>query len=157
MPHKTLILGIGNTLLGDDGVGVHVADALRSRPARTDGLEVLDGGTLSFTLADAIGGADRLVVVDAARLDSPPGTIRVFEGAAMDRFVAGTRRASVHEVSLLDLLTVAQLSGQLPRQRALIGIEPERVHWSDRLSDRVERAVPLASALACDLVSRWSR
>ena len=75
----------------------------------------------------------------------------------MDSFVAGKRSGSVHEVSLLDLLTVAQLSGQLPQQRALIGIEPERVDGSDRLSNRVEYAIPLVTDLARALVSRWSQ
>lgn len=157
MASKTLILGIGNTLLGDEGVGVHVANSLRHWEPWPDGLQVLDGGTLSFTLAGAIGVVDGLIVIDAARLEGVPGTVRVFEGAAMDRFVADRRGASVHEVSLLDLLTIAKLSGDLPRQRALIGIEPGLVHWSDRLSDRVERAVPLATGLARDLVARWSQ
>lgn len=155
MPKKTLILGIGNTLLGDDGVGVHVVDVLRHQHPPPDDLELLDGGTLSFTLVPAIEKADHLIVIDAARLGSSPGTVRMYEGEAMDRFIAKNKSASVHEVNLLDLLAIARLSGQLPRRRALIGIQPELVNWSDRLTGRVEQAIPQASELARQLVMRW--
>lgn len=124
MPDKTLVLGLGNTLLSDEGVGVYAVHALQPLLAGRTEIECLDGGTLSFTLAAPIGEAARLIVIDATELQSPPGTVRVFEDADMDRFLGSNRKRSVHEVGLLDLLAVACLGGQLPARRALIGIQP---------------------------------
>lgn len=157
MAKKTLVLGIGNTLLGDDGVGVHVVDVLRHQRPLPDGLELLDGERPGFTLAGAIRGVDHLIVIDAARLGSAPGTVRIYQGEAMDRFVAENSSVTVRDVGLLELLTEARLSGRLPRRRALIGIQPELVRWSERLTDRVERAIPVASDLARGLFARWQQ
>ena len=69
-----LVLGIGNTLLSDEGVGIHVLHALSQGAPMPDGVELLDGGTLSFTLAGPIQDADALIVVDAANINAEPGT-----------------------------------------------------------------------------------
>ncbi|MDO9385367.1 MAG: hydrogenase maturation protease, partial [Thiobacillus sp.] len=70
---KTLVLGIGNTLLTDEGVGIHVLQALAPELANWPDVTLLDGGTLSFTLAGPIEEADALIVVDAANIKSKPG------------------------------------------------------------------------------------
>jgi hydrogenase maturation protease len=117
--NNTLILGIGNTLLADEGSGIHMLDYLqRHYPGRPD-VEYLDGGTLSFTLAPWIEEADNLIVIDAAELDAPPGTVEVFAGEDMDRFAGKTKR-SVHEVSLGDLLAIAHLTGAIPETASLL-------------------------------------
>jgi len=157
---KTLVLGLGNTLLADEGIGVHALEHLRqhikqSSPDLENCIELLDGGTLSFTLAAAIEDSAQLIVIDATRLDATPGTVRVFEGEAMDRFLGSGKRSSVHEVSLLDLMAVAALSGHLPRQRALIGIQPENIDWSDTPTKAVSQALPAVSDHVIDLVQRW--
>ena len=157
MSGKTLILGMGNTLLGDEGVGVHTVNSLQKEEAALRNIELVDGGTLSFVLAGPIEDADSLIVIDAAQLGSAPGTVRLFEGAEMDRFVMSARNRSVHEVSLADLLVIAHLSGQLPAQRALIGIQPERIDWSDSLSASVATAVPMACKFIRVLLMRWKQ
>ncbi|HYA37403.1 MAG TPA: HyaD/HybD family hydrogenase maturation endopeptidase [Candidatus Methylomirabilis sp.] len=155
MKNKTLVLGIGNTLLGDEGAGVYAVRVLQERHADRADLELLDGGTLSFTLAGPIEEADNLIVIDATQLQDAPGTVRVFEGEDMDRFLGGHRKSSVHEVSLLDLLTVARLAEALPARRALIGIQPEYLDWSDTPTANVARAIPAACDLVMDLIERW--
>ena len=151
----TLILGIGNTLLSDEGVGVHAVNHLRSAYPETDHICCLDGGTLSFTLAAPIEDADQLIVIDAAQLRAEPGTVRVFEGDDMDRFLGSNKKSSVHEVGLLDLLTVARLTDQLPAKRALIGIQPQQVDWGDAPTAPVDAAIPKACDMAMGLVERW--
>jgi len=155
MNNKTLVLGLGNTLLGDEGAGVYAVRALQERHADRADVELLDGGTLSFTLAGPIEDADNLIVIDATQLKDTPGTVRVFEGEDMDRFLGGNRKSSVHEVSLLDLLTIARLAEALPARRALIGIQPEYLDWSDTLTENVARAIPVACELAMNLIERW--
>ena len=152
---KTLILGIGNTLLRDEGAGVHAIRMLAERVAGCDDIELMDGGTLSFILAGAIEDAQQLIVIDAAQLDGEPGTTRVFEGAQMDAFVGGRRKRSVHEVSLIDLLMIARLADHLPQRRALIGIQPHEVDWGEHPSPPVAAAIPLACDYALQLVEGW--
>ncbi len=151
---KTLILGIGNTLLADEGLGIHLLEHLRAQHPQLPGVSYLDGGTLSFTLAPEIEDCDNLIVLDAAQLQSPPGTISLLEGADMDHFVGHGKR-SVHEVGLVDLISIAQLQGRLPARRALIAIQPAQLGWGDAPSEVVARAIPEASAQVIDLLYKW--
>jgi hydrogenase maturation protease len=151
---KTLILGIGNTLLADEGLGIHLLEYLRAHHPELPGVTYLDGGTLSFTLAPQIEDCDNLIVLDAAQLQSSPGTISLLEGADMDHFVGHGQR-SVHEVGLVDLMSIAHLQGRLPARRALIAIQPEQLGWGDAPSEVVARAIPEASAQVIDLLYKW--
>jgi hydrogenase maturation protease len=152
---KIMVLGIGNTLLQDEGAGVHAMRQLQLDSADLAGVEFLDGGTLSFTLAGPIGDVDCLLVIDAAELGAPPGSVEVFSGAEMDRFLGASRKRSVHEVGLLDLLAVTHLTGSLPPQRALIGIQPEVLDWGEFPSAAVGLALPIACARARELIRAW--
>ena len=155
MERKTLVLGLGNTLLGDEGAGVYAVRALQEQHADRADVEFLDGGTLSFTLAGPIEDADNLIVIDATQLKASPGTVRVFESEDMDRFLGSHRNSSVHEVSLLDLMAIARLVEALPARRALIGIQPEYLDWADAPTDAVARAIPVACDLAMELIGKW--
>lgn len=155
MTRRTLVLGIGNTLLGDEGVGVHAVHALEALLGSPEDVQFLDGGTLSFTLAGPIESTDELLVIDAAQLDAPPGTVQVFEGEEMDRFLGSQRKRSVHEVGLLDLMTIARLTDALPPRRALIAVQPEFLDWADTPTPAVAAAIPRACDLANGLIERW--
>ncbi|MFW6259110.1 MAG: hydrogenase maturation protease [Halochromatium sp.] len=150
----TLILGLGNILLSDEAVGAAVLHALAPIAAADPDLRLYDGGTLSFTLAGPIGDAARLIVVDAAAMGDPPGSVRLFEGAAMDRQLSQHAK-SVHEVSLADLFDIARLTDSLPAQRALIGIEPQQVDWGVQLTPPVAAAGPEAISQIQALLRRW--
>ena len=155
MTRKTLVLGLGNTLLGDEGAGVHVVRRMQQLHGDRSDIEFLDGGTLSFTLAGPIEQTDNLIVVDAAQLHAAPGTLQVFIGEDMDHFLGTNRRASVHEVSLLDLLAIALLAGRLPHRRALIGIQPQFLDWADGPSEAVARAISQACGEVFSLAGAW--
>lgn len=152
---KTLILGIGNTLLQDEGAGVHAIRMLEQQAVQRDDIELMDGGTLSFLLAGAIEDAEQLIVIDAAQYDGEPGTTKVFVGKQMDAFIGGNRKLSVHEVSLIDLMMIARLADRLPRQRALIGIQPHSIDWGETPSPPVAGAIRLACDQAMQLVAEW--
>ncbi|HSO81651.1 HyaD/HybD family hydrogenase maturation endopeptidase [Thiocapsa sp.] len=155
MQPTTLILGLGNVLMTDEAVGAEVVRRLEQESDPDASLVFIDGGTLSFTLALPIGDCPRLIVVDAAAMGEPPGSVRVFEGEAMDRQLSVNAK-TVHEVSLSDLMDIARLTDTLPLQRALVGIEPEFVGWGDRLTPAVEAAIPEAIARIRALVDRWA-
>jgi len=154
-PPGILVLGIGNTLLQDEGAGVHAMLRLQKECGDLAGVEFVDGGTLSFTLAGMIGEADCLIVMDAAELGDEAGSVKVFSGDGMDHFLGAKRKHSVHEVGLLDLLAVACLTGSLPARRALIAIQPRTLDWGEAPSAAVVEALPVACARARELIRSW--
>ena len=152
--HRTLVLGIGNTLLSDEGLGIHLLHYLKAQNPTLPGVTWLDGGTLSFTLAPDIEDHENLIVLDAAQLNEEPGTIKLLEDSEMDRFIGHGKR-SVHEVGLVDLMAIARLQDSLPEKRALLGIQPAEFGWGERPSDVVSKAIPVAARLVTDLLYRW--
>lgn len=152
--HNTLILGIGNTLLSDEGAGIHALNYLLSEYPHIPDLTFLDGGTLSFTLATWIEDCTNLIVFDAAELHQPAGTVNTFVGTAMDEFL-GTARHSPHEVGLLDLMDIARITDHLPENRALIGIQPEFMDWGMKPTVSVENALDTAASEAVTLIKKW--
>ena len=155
MKMKTLVLGIGNTLLTDEGVGVHVLQALESELADFPDVSLLDGGTLSFTLAGPIEEADALIVVDAANIKSKPGEWTLLEGEEMDTFLMSNRKASVHEVGLTDLRAIAILAGHWPEKRAMLAIQPDVIDWGEHPTPAVAAAIPPACAAIRELIREW--
>lgn len=151
---RTLVLGIGNALLSDEGVGIHVIDYLQQQHPPPAGVTYLDGGTLSFTLAGEIEETDNLIVVDAAQLGTKPGAVRCVTGSNMDHFL-GTAKRSVHEVGLLDLLDIARLTETLPENRALVGIQPDIIDWGEQPTTAVSSAIPIAANHINDLIAAW--
>jgi hydrogenase maturation protease len=149
-----LVLGFGNILLGDDGAGVSIVERLRA-DALFDACELIDGGTLSFTLLPYVEATDALLVVDAAELEASPGMVALFEGSAMDSFLRSARRRTVHEVGIIDLLDMARLRGSLPSRRALLCIQPGPIDWTDALSTPVELGLATAVSKARALISIW--
>ena len=152
---RVLVLGIGNTLLSDEGVGVQAMRALERQMSAREDVEFIDGGTLSFTLAGSIADHDKLIVIDAAELGVAPGGVAVFANEAMDGFLGTNRKRSVHEVSLLDLMAITLLEGHLPQQRALIAIQPEQVDWGDDLSPPVAACLDEVCNRAEALIASW--
>src|SRR5512143_2093444 len=155
MKIKTLVLGIGNTLLTDEGVGVHVLQALESELGHRDDVTLLDGGTLSFTLAGPIEEADALIVVDAANIKNTAGEWALLEGEEMDAFLMSNRKASVHEVGLTDLRAIAILAGHWPEKRAMLAIRPQAIDWGETPTPAVAAAIPPACTAIHDLIREW--
>jgi hydrogenase maturation protease len=154
---KTLVLGIGNTLLTDEGVGVHVLQALEPELGHSPDVTLLDGGTLSFTLAGPIEEADALIVVDAANIKNKPGEWALLEGEDMDAFLLGNRKASVHEVGLTDLRAIAILAGHWPQKRALLAIRPQTIDWGEQPTAAVAAAIPPVCAAIVEQIREWQR
>ena len=154
---KTLVLGIGNTLLTDEGIGVHVVQALETQLGHRPDVTLLDGGTLSFTLAGPIEEADALIVVDAANIRTVPGGWALLEGEEMDAFLMGNRKASVHEVGLTDLRAIAMLAGHWPQKRAMLAIQPQTVDWGEHPTPAVAAAIPPVCAAIVEQIGAWQR
>lgn len=150
---RILVLGLGNLILSDDGVGSAVVRRLETE-GRVNA-DLVDGGTTGLRLLPEIENRPGVVFVDAAQLDAVPGRLRVFEGADFDAFL-GHRRPSAHDVGLHDLVTTLRLQGTLPPNRALVAVQPGRLDMGDSLSDPVVLAVELACREVHRLIAAWS-
>jgi hydrogenase maturation protease len=157
---KFVVLGIGNTLMSDDGVGIHVIRNLQQRQVRgprdVENVEILDGGTLGYLLIDRVSCADGLIIVDAANLCAAPGTVRVIDDTGIERYLEDNPSSSVHEVGLIDLLQMMSLSDSQPRLRALVGIQPALVDWGTDLSAAVAESVFPASQAVEGIIAEWT-
>lgn len=130
-----LILGVGNILLGDEGIGIRVVEELTNRYAFPEEVMVLDGGTAGIELLRYIEGRDLLILIDAMRAGLAPGTVFRVEGEDVPkRFMT---RISPHQIGLSDLLAAGLLSDLIPERITLFGIEPERLETGIYLSDTV--------------------
>lgn len=133
---SALVLGVGNILLGDEGIGVRVVEELTNRYAFPEEVMVLDGGTAGIELLRYIEGRDLLILIDAMRADLPPGTVFKVEGEDVPkRFMT---RISPHQIGLSDLLAAGILCDRIPTRITLFGIEPERLETGITLSPTVE-------------------
>ncbi len=153
-PSYVLVLGIGNRILGDEGVGGRVVDQLGAE-GLPPGVEAVDGGTVGLALLPRIEEADAVIIVDAGRLPEPPGSIRCLEGPAMDAFVAGSP-STPHDIGLHDLMSALALQDALPAHRALVVIAPQNCTLSEALSDAVAAAVPEACSAVRRILDRWA-
>ncbi len=153
---RTTIIGIGNSLMTDDGAGVHVVQALGNRKLG-EHIRVLDGGTLSFTLLDEVEAAEFLIIADAAELHSEPGTVQLFRDQEMDAYLGSSNRPSVHEVNLMDVLMAARIRGRMPKRYALVGIQPQSIGWGTEPSPTVARAVDQAASIIEQLIQTAGR
>ena len=137
---RIVILGLGNILLRDEGIGVHVAQTLQESPLPAGlELEVIDGGTLPDTVA-TLGDVDKLVVVDAVQGGDEPGAIYRFrpEDVRLDNEML----TSLHQISLLENLWLTERFGQKPKEVVIIGVEPEDMNLGLELSDRLRQRIP---------------
>lgn len=150
-----LILGLGNTLLSDEAVGVRVMESLRGHPdCGLYNLNLLDGGTMGLSLLVDMEDADAMIIVDAAQLNRQPGAVQVFEGAEMDHFLRHRGR-SPHDIGLDDLMDGLRLRQAVPEQRALVGVQPRCLTVGESLTDEVAAALPVAAEVIFEVLAQW--
>jgi hydrogenase maturation protease len=133
-----LILGVGNLLLKDEGVGIHFVQELHKKHLPSD-VEVMDGGTRGLDLLMLMEGRKLVVIVDCARMGETPGTVRVF--GAKDIVPEKNRGFSVHGLNLASALEFGERLGTLP-DVFIVGVEPESIEIEIGLSDVVRKALP---------------
>jgi len=137
---ELLILGLGNVLCGDDGVGCAVVAELGRTYRAVEGVEVLDGGTLGLSLLPHLTAARRAILVDAVSAAAAPGTLVRLSGGEVPPAVWG--RLSPHQVGVADLLQGAQLLGECPSTLVLLGLVPATIELGIGLSPQVRASLP---------------
>jgi hydrogenase maturation protease len=145
-----LVLGVGNILMGDDGIGVRVIEHLDERYRFTEEVTLLDGGTLGLSLLPNVQEAQRLIIVDAMETGAPAGTIIRLAGEEIPP--ALETKLSPHQLGLRELLTVATLLDSSPEEVILLGVQPQSVQIALELSPPVKAQLePLAERVLQEL------
>lgn len=129
---SVLVLGLGNTIMTDDGFGVKVVTALSSRYHFHGPVKLVDGGTLGLDLLPQLEDVESLLIVDALDMRAEPGNVFRLEGDEVPRAFAS--KLSVHQMGLQDLLAVAEFQGHSPRNLVVWGVQPECIEMGTELT-----------------------
>jgi hydrogenase maturation protease len=147
-----LVLGIGNILLRDEGVGVRTVEQLERQFRFPEEVEILDGGTSGMELLPYIRNKEHLILIDAVKGNHPPGTVVRVEGEDVSaRFMT---RISPHQLGISDVLAAAQLTGELPQHMVLFGIEPKSMETGLNLSQEVKQSLERLISVIVEELSR---
>ena len=150
MEPKITLIGLGNILLRDEGVGVHAVRYLEAHYEIPPALEVVDGGTSGLDLLPYIENRDRVLIVDAVNFRKEPGYIGVLKNQEVPALFA--LKDSLHHLGLMDVLAAAQLLGVAPQEICLIGIQPRAIETGLDLTDTIQaRLAPLVDRILAQL------
>lgn len=148
-----LVIGVGNPLMGDDGIGIAAVTRLRDEWEWDDDVTFVDGGTWGMNLLHLIEGARRLLFLDAIDAGEPAGTQIILTRAEIPRYFA--LKLSPHQIDLREVLALAELRGALPETTMVMGLQPDRVELSLELSPVADAQIDaLVSAVHAQL-ERW--
>lgn len=150
---SALVLGLGNVLLSDEGVGVHVVQHVGRRYHIPEQVQILDGGTLGLSLLPYLPGVTHLLVVDAVDAAQPPGTIVRLEGDEIPSALA--HKLSMHQVGLQELLALSQLSGHTPAHTVLIGVQPASLEPGLEPSSLIAAQLDALAERVADELRAW--
>ncbi len=146
---RLAVVGMGNLLMSDDGVGVHVLNKLREKPP--EGVELIDAGTAVLHTADCLRGVDHVVVVDAFKAGQKPGTIYLMSG---DDVLENDYSLSVHSLGLKTALRFLA-EGDESIDWTVVGVEPETLEQGMQLSQAVRESVSGAVRTVENLIEEW--
>ncbi|MBI4690298.1 MAG: HyaD/HybD family hydrogenase maturation endopeptidase [Nitrospirae bacterium] len=150
---KILILGLGNILLKDEGVGVHAVEALKEGYDFPENVRLIDGGTMGLDLLPFIEGKDKVLIIDAADFKEKAGTIKSIEGNNIPAFL--NTKFSVHQIGLPDMLFAAKLMGITPTEMCLIGMQPQEIDTGLEMSRTMKNNFPALMSAIINKVGEW--
>ena len=140
MAGKIVVIGVGNLLLGDEGVGIHAVRELKKR-ALPPGVEVLDAGLAGIDLLGLFEGAEKVLIIDAADMNRNPGTVVRFTPDDI-QLAEESPKFSAHDVGLPEVLQLAKALGKFPPQVLIIGVQPKEISWRTDLTPEIQAALP---------------
>ena len=151
---QIVVLGLGNTILSDDGAGIRAVEALRRDPRTPPDVELIDGGTKGLELACFASDASKLLLLDAVDVGEAPGMVVRIRGADLLGLPAGK---TVHELGLADLLATLHLVAEQPIEIVLLGVQPAATALGTALSPAVEAAIEVLVEEALAQLVRWTQ
>ncbi len=151
---KPVVLGLGNPLFRDEGLGIHVIWQLMAGDWGNRA-HLVDGGTDGLALLGIVEEARYLIVVDAIDGGYPPGTVKRLHGKEIDFLTQAT--LSVHQVGFQEVLALARIRGRCPENMVLIGVQPQNLEWGTQLSYEVNRRIPKVIAMIYQQIEAWAK
>ncbi len=154
--YETLILGIGNVLWADEGFGIRTIETLYARYTFPDTVRIMDGGTQGIFLLPWVRNAKRLLIFDAIDYGLEPATLKVIRGDNVPRFM-GAKKVSMHQAGFQEVLSSADLAGDLPDELVLIGVQPELLDdYGGSLRPSVKAQIEPAIKLGLQVLDEWN-
>ncbi len=148
-----VVVGLGNPIMGDDGIGLAALELLRDTWDLPAAVELVDGGTWGMTLLPLVESAQRILFLDAIRTGQPTGTPVTLRGAQIPRQVA--LKVSQHQIDLREVLAVAEFRGTLPPEMVAVGLEPATFELGDPMTPAVADGIDLVVRMAVDQLRAW--
>lgn len=145
---KVVVLGVGNIILADEGVGVRVVEALERDYVLPEGVDVIDAGTSGMEMLDDMSHLDFLLVVDAIAAGKAPGELVKLSGAEVPVFFR--RNLSPHGIGLSDVLASLEFLGAEPKETVILGVQPTSLDLSTELTPTIAARVPELVAQVVD-------
>ena len=153
MSTRSLVLGLGNLLISDEGFGVHAVQRLRERYEYPPDVELVDGGTLGLGLLPVLEDADRIIILDAVDLGQPPGTLVRLGWEDISR--ALQVKISPHQETAAEALAMLELTRGRPADFRIVGVQPVSLATGIELSPLVEEAVKVAILDVLEILATW--
>jgi hydrogenase maturation protease len=145
---QIVVLGAGNILLTDEGLGVRAIERLPLSYCLPPAIRIIDGGTSGMEMLEDLEGLDALIMVDAIRAGKPPGTPIHLAGDAVPVFFRS--KLSPHQIGLADVLATLELLGRAPKYTAILGMQPDSLALGMELSETVEAGIPELLRMVAD-------
>lgn len=147
------VLGIGNILFQDEGIGVHAVEAFRQKQSEYPHITIEDGGTEGMKLLPLIESSTHLIIVDAVASEGEAGQIICLEKEEIPRFPSA--RLSQHQQSFQELLAIADFRGHLPEYIYFIGVIPHTIEWGTEMTPEVESVIPVIVDMIEKRLQQW--
>lgn len=150
---EVLVLGLGNILLRDEGIGVRALERMQAEFSLPSEVRALDGGTMGLDLLPYLDGASRLLILDALQMGGEPGSVLRLADNEIPAALA--LKLSVHQIGLNELLAASRFQGTLPSKVTLLGVEPASIEWGLDLSPLVDAALDTLVEAAVRELRAW--
>ena len=154
MKNKVALMGLGNILLRDEGVGVHALNAIEKRYAFFPAVELIDGGTMGLDLLPFFENYEKILIVDAVDFGKEPGYIEAIEDDCIPSVLLP--KLSAHHIGLCDVLFAAKLMGIKPEKICLIGIQPESIEVGLDLTEPIRSTLKELTGLIIEKLKQWN-
>ena len=151
--NEIVLLGVGNILLTDEGLGVHVVKDIKESFTFTPAITIIDGGTMGMELLTYMRGMKKILLVDAISGGEPAGTVYEFPHKELEQYF--TEHISVHEVGMQDILRIRAIQEEPLEDAVVIGVEPESLEIGFDPSEVVQRALPEVKDRVLNVLRQW--
>ena len=154
MKNRITLLGLGNILLQDEGIGVHVVQAIKDRYSLSPDVELVDGGTMGLDLLPIFQDSRKVLIIDAVDFGKPPGHVGTIEGKNIPSVLSA--KLSVHHIGLSDVLFASTLMNDIPPEVCLIGIQPKNLDVGLDMTPEVRENFDTLVSMAIKKLADWN-